>query len=107
VVDAAVVDIVRNYLKEVRGAGIMASRAVLFGSYAKGTAVSDLSDIDVVIIAPEFDPKPDRGLVARLWRARATTDSRIEPIAAGEQQWLQDDESPLLEIARREGIEIK
>jgi hypothetical protein len=31
------------------------------------------------------------------------TDSRIEPIAVGERQWLEDDANPLIEIARREG----
>jgi predicted nucleotidyltransferase len=105
-VDAAVINTIRNYLQQIRSSGIHASRAILFGSYAKGTSLCD-SDIDVRIIAPEFDPQPERGLVGRLWRARATTDSRIEPIAVGEQQWQDNDESALLEIARREGIEVK
>jgi predicted nucleotidyltransferase len=105
-VDAAVLNTIRNYLQEVRTSGIRASRAILFGSYARGASLSD-SDIDVLIIAPEFDPQPERQLVARLWRVRATTDSRIEPIAVGERQWQDNDESPLLEIARREGIEVK
>ncbi len=105
-VDAAVVNTVREYLQEVRRAGIRASRAILFGSHAKGQGQSD-SDIDLLVIAPEFDPRPERELVARLWRARVATDSRIEPIAVGEQQWKQDDGSVLIELARREGLEIK
>jgi predicted nucleotidyltransferase len=105
-VDEAVVDIVQNYLQEVRKAGIRASRAILFGSYAKGEGQAD-SDIDLLIIAPDFDPHPNRELAARLWRARTVTDSRIEPIAVGEQQWQQNDSSILLEVARREGVEIK
>lgn len=105
-VDAAVLNTIRHYLQEVRTSGIRASRAILFGSYARGASLSD-SDIDVLIIAPEFDPRPERQLAARLWRVRATTDSRIEPIAVGERQWQDNDESPLLEIARREGIEVK
>jgi hypothetical protein len=33
----------------------------------------------------------------------ARTDSRIEPVAVGEQQYHQDDSSAIIEIARREG----
>lgn len=104
-VDAAVVNTIRDYLREVRLSGIQASRAILFGSYARGTSLPD-SDIDVLIIAPEFDPQPQRQLAAQLWRVRAKSDNRIEPIAVGEKQWIDNDESPLLEIARREGIEV-
>lgn len=104
-VDAAVIKAIKQYLQEVRKAGIQASRAILFGSHAKGLGQPD-SDIDLLVIAREFDPCPDRALVARLWRARVSADSRIEPIAVGEQQWQKDDSSILIEIARREGIEI-
>ncbi len=38
-----------------------------------------------------------------LWRIAAQTDNRIEPIPCGEQQWLEDDASVIIEIARREG----
>jgi hypothetical protein len=34
------------------------------------------------------------------------THGRVEPIACGERRWLEDRESPIVEIARREGIEI-
>jgi hypothetical protein len=37
-----------------------------------------------------------------LWRLAAQTDSRIEPIPCGERQWLEDDASAIIEIARRE-----
>jgi hypothetical protein len=38
-----------------------------------------------------------------LWRLAARTDNRIEPIPCGERQWLEDDASAIIEIARREG----
>jgi predicted nucleotidyltransferase len=104
-VDAAILSAIRAYLDQVRKAGIHVSRAILFGSHARGQGGPD-SDIDLVVIAPEFDPKPDRELVRRLWRVRATTDSRIEPIAAGVRQWEHEDGSALLELARREGVEV-
>ena len=38
-----------------------------------------------------------------LWRVAARTDSRIEPIPVGQQQYQADDTSTIIEIARREG----
>jgi predicted nucleotidyltransferase len=101
-VDAAIVEAVRKYLAEVCAAGIHARRAVVFGSRVRGDSRPD-SDIDILVIAPEFDRPRDRSLSAVLWRLRASTDFRIEPIGVGERQWTEDDVSPIIEIARREG----
>jgi len=40
-----------------------------------------------------------------LWQLRVTIPEawRIEPIACGERQWIEDDERAIIEIARREG----
>ena len=96
---------VKRYLEAVREAGINATRAVLFGSHARGDA-DEWSDIDIIVIAPEFDESRDDDLVDRLWVLSAHTDSRIEPIACGEREWETDDGRPILEYARREGIVI-
>jgi len=40
---------------------------------------------------PEFDGPYDRHQVDLLWALRASTDSRIEPIAVGERRWREDD----------------
>jgi len=104
-VEPAIVETVQDYLAAVRRAGLQARRAVLFGSYARGENVPD-SDIDILVIAPEFDASHDRRRVDLLWEIRAQTDSRIEPIAVGERQWREDDASAIIEIARREGLEI-
>ena len=96
---------IRRYLQAARDAGIHVQRAVLFGSHAGGHA-DKWSDIDLVVIAPEFDGAADRRLVAKLWELRAFTDSRIEPIPCGEREWETDGGRPILEIARREGITI-
>jgi hypothetical protein len=42
-----------------------------------------------------------------LWHVAADTDSRIEPLPCGEKEWETDDESAIIEIARREGKIIK
>ena len=104
-VDLPVIEAIRRYLGVLPGEGIHASRAVLFGSFARGEA-KETSDIDVVVIAPEFDGLCDRRLVRRLWIARAQADVRIEPIPCGEREWETEGGRPILDIARREGLEI-
>ncbi len=104
-VEPEIVRVIQDYLAAVRRSGLQANRAVLFGSYARGEAQPD-SDIDILVIAPEFDAPYDRTRVDLLWTVRAHTDSRIEPIAVGERQWQEDDARAIIEIARREGQEI-
>jgi hypothetical protein len=105
VVDSAIVKAVQDYLAAVRRTGLQARRAVLFGSHARGDAHAD-SDIDVLVIAPEFDGSYDRAWVDTLWTLRATTDDRIEPLPVGERQWQEDEASMIIEVARREGEDI-
>lgn len=104
-VESAIVRVVQNYLRAVRRAGVQARCAILFGSHARGDAHPD-SDIDILVVAPEFDGPYDPRQADVLWGLRAHTDSRIEPIAVGEHRWREDDASAILEIARREGQEI-
>ena len=75
---------------------------VIFGSQARGNATK-WSDIDLLVVSPEFDMSRDRKKIDGLWHITARTDSRIEPIACGEKQWMEDDSSAIIEIARREG----
>jgi predicted nucleotidyltransferase len=101
----AVVDIVKKYLESLPARGIHAQRAVLFGSHARGTGDQG-SDIDLIVLAPEFDTDKSDDLVSELWLATPEADAPIEPIPCGELEWETDDSQPLYEIARREGIEI-
>jgi len=105
-VERSIEQSIRFYLQAVRDTGIQAKRAILYGSRARGTAGID-SDIDLIVIAPEFDHVPDRGLVERLWQLRARTDHRIEPIPCGESERdAAVTGRAIIEIAHREGIEI-
>lgn len=103
-VEETVIEIVKRYLASLPALGIHACCAVLFGSYVRGKA-DEYSDIDLVVIAPEFDGSREISLIKALWRA-TVTDSRIEPIPCGEQEWETDQGRPILEIARREGVII-
>lgn len=106
-VEPTILKIIQDYLQAVNQAGIQAQQGVLFGSWARGEARPE-SDIDLVVITPQFD-QPNRQLINRLWELRlATSDTwRIEPIACGERQWQDDDSSLILEMARREGQMIQ
>jgi predicted nucleotidyltransferase len=103
-VEEAIIKTIKNYLASSPAFGVNACRAVLFGSYVRGK-VDEYSDIDLVVIAPEFDGSREISLVKALWRA-TVTDSRIEPIPCGEKEWETDGSRPILEIARREGVII-
>ncbi|WP_447971381.1 nucleotidyltransferase domain-containing protein [Nitrospira sp. M1] len=104
-VDPTVVATIQNYLTAAEKQGVRVSQAILFGSYAKGTETTE-SDIDLLVIGPNFDPQPDRNVVGKLWGLRAETDIRIEPIPIGEQRWKNDDSDVIIEVARREGVPI-
>ena len=103
-VEESIVAIIKRYLAQLVSIGIHAQRAVLFGSYALGTA-SEHSDIDLVVIAPEFDASKDISMVKALWHA-TSVDTRIEPIPCGEQEWQKEEGRPILDIARRDGVVI-
>ena len=100
--EQSVLKSVRNYFAALKSRGIMVERVVVFGSQAKGEA-NEWSDIDIMVISPQFDNMKDRNAVNLLWRVAARIDSRIEPIPCGSRQWRNDDSSAIIEIARREG----
>ncbi len=103
-VEETVIGKVKQYLRSLPSFGIHANSAVLFGSFALGCA-DEYSDIDLIVIAPEFDGAREISLIKALWRA-TVADNRIEPIPCGEREWETDGSRPILEIARREGIVI-
>jgi predicted nucleotidyltransferase len=105
-VESAILDAIRRYLAALPAVGIHASKAILFGSSATGRADQD-SDVDLIVIAPEFDGRRDMDTIRDLWETTLLADNRIEPIPCGEREWESGDGRPILEIARREGIVIE
>jgi predicted nucleotidyltransferase len=102
VVDESLVKVVRNYLRKLQDQGIAVRFGVVFGSQATGRA-DEWSDIDLLVVSPQFDVRRSHRDVGLLWRLAARTDSRIEPIPCGERQWNEDRVTPILEVARRLG----
>ncbi len=104
-VNESVLNGVRKYLRALRDQGVAVKFGIVFGSQAIGKA-DTLSDIDLLVVSPRFDDERSREDINMLWRLAARIDNRIEPIPCGERQWLEDDSSAIIEIARREGEEI-
>lgn len=101
-----VIDSIQRYIHAVEEAGLEVSFVVLFGSQALGNT-HKWSDIDLIVVSPHFDGRRLREDTNLLWRTAARTDSRIEPVACGLQQWSDDTSSAIIEIARREGQRIQ
>ncbi len=93
---------VRDYLAAVKKTGISVEFVVVFGSQVNGTC-DEWSDIDLLVVSPQFDGMKGRKKLNLLWHLAASIDSRIEPIPCGLEQWKNDDVSAIIEIARREG----
>ena len=74
--EQSVLTSVRSYLAALTSRGITVERVVVFGSQVKGEA-HEWSDIDILVISPQFDNMKDRNAVNLLWRVAARTDSRI------------------------------
>lgn len=104
-VDESIVRLVRTYLRTLQAHGLPVRYGVVFGSQARGLA-HQWSDIDLVVVSPRFDGPRQREAIDLLWRTSARTDSRIEPVPVGERQWQEDNASPIVEIARREGQRV-
>ncbi|MFQ5652980.1 MAG: nucleotidyltransferase domain-containing protein [bacterium] len=104
--EKSVVEAVRKYLAELVELGIPVQYGILFGSHARDNA-QRWSDIDLLVVSPRYDKAYAREDINLLWRTAARTDSRIEPLPVGSKRWKTDDESTILEVARREGITIR
>jgi predicted nucleotidyltransferase len=104
--DQSIIKSVKKYLNELLKLGIPVQYGILFGSYAQKQTPHQWSDIDVLIISTLYDEKYSREDINLLWKTAAHTDSRIEPVPVGLKRWETDDESTIIEVARREGIRI-
>jgi len=104
-VDSSIVRSVQDYLNSLQREGIVVRFGIVFGSQATDKT-DQWSDIDLLVVSPQFDGPRNRRDVDLLWLLAAKSDSRIEPIPCGERQWDEDDTSAIVEIARREGEPI-
>lgn len=99
-----VIDKVRQYCLLLNSSGITVEKAFLYGSWARGDGREE-SDIDVMIVSPVFDTH-DELMKAKAWRMTENIDLKIEPYTVGLLRFETDNITPLLQIVKKEGIEI-
>lgn len=99
----AVIEAVRRYVRALEEHGIHVKDAILFGSFAKGTAREE-SDIDVALISDAFsgDRFDDR---RRIVPYRRAIDSRIEPMPFRPERFA--DGGNLVDEIKKDGIRIE
>ena len=100
-VEQSVVTAVQNYLTEV-SKRFPVTFGALYGSQTTGKS-NYWSDIDLIVVSKTFDRDYTYDDEADLWRIAGRTDIRIEPIACGEKRWQNEQVSPIILIAKREG----
>lgn len=94
-----------EYVMALSDHGLKITRAIIFGSYARGEN-NDNSDIDLLLVSPEFDRDIDR-YYGLLWKMTKVGDYKIEPVPVGEEYFKLDSGSPIIESAKQEGYELK
>ncbi len=105
-VEKEVINTVVRYLGRVSSEGIPAVAGVIYGSFARGEN-SPESDIDLLVLSPAFDGRKDYEQAETLWEVTYDVDYRIEPIPVGVREFAERQDSPIIAIARREGIVVQ
>jgi len=101
-----IIDIARRYLARLREEHLPVLGLVLYGSYARGDARKD-SDIDVLVL---LENSLTGEQIAEVWKRleymAIGIDSRIETWPVTARRFETEEVSPLIIVARQEGIRI-
>jgi len=97
-----VIAILQTYIYLLRSEGISVDKAFLYGSYLTNTATNE-SDIDLMIVT---DNDTDDYLAGKIWNLTRKVNSRIEPFLVGTKRFYGNDNSPLVDLVKRTGLEI-
>lgn len=94
-----VIEILKKYLFLLQTEGISVDKAFLYGSYLSDSA-RDESDIDLMIVTENDN------LVGKIWSLTKKVNSKIEPYLVGKKRFHSDENSPLIDIVKKTGLEI-
>lgn len=101
---AEVIELLKKYIVLLNSNGIAVYKAFLFGSYSTNTA-TDASDIDVLIVSEKYDDSDDEA-VGKMWKLTRLVSTKIEPFLIGKSKFNTDNNSPLIEQIKRQGVEL-
>lgn len=96
-----IVEILKKYIFVLRSEGITIDKAYLYGSYLSNTA-TDESDIDIMIVTENEDDY----LTGKIWSLTRKVNSKIEPYLVGKERFNYYEDSPLIDLVKRTGLEI-
>ena len=97
-----VIALLKTYIYLLRSEGISIDKAFLFGSYLSDTATAE-SDIDLMIVT---ENENDDFLAGKIWKLTRKVNSKIEPFLVGTNRFNSNDNSPLVDLVKRTGLEI-
>ena len=96
-----IVDMLKRYIFILRSEGITVDKAYLYGSYLSNTASAD-SDIDVMIVTE----KEDDYEIGKIWNLTRKVNTKIEPYLVGKSRFVDSQNSPLIDLVKRTGLQI-
>lgn len=97
-----VIAILRTYIYLLRAEGISVDKAFLYGSYLSNNATND-SDIDLMIVT---ENENNDYLAGKIWNLTKKVNSKIEPFLVSTDRFYSNDNSPLVDLVKRTGLEI-
>ena len=97
-----IIEILRKYIYLSRAEGISVDKAFLYGSYLSNTETND-SDIDLMIVT---ENESDDYIAGKIWSLTQKVNSKIEPYLVGTNRFYNNDNSPLIDLVKRTGLEI-
>jgi len=102
--DKRIIEIVKSFINDLKHKGVFCDEVYLFGSQLKGVA-KETSDIDVLLISPQFDEE-DEEILAKIWFSKIRTENRIEPILITPSLFNEENHSPLISMIKETGFLI-
>ncbi len=100
----SIIEVLKRYIQLLRNEGVRIDKAFLYGSYLTGNQTEE-SDIDLMLVSDQFDVSNDL-LAGKIWALTRNVNSRIEPYMVGSKRFENDQISPILQIVKKEGLEI-
>ena len=100
-----IADLIARYCVQLGKMGIRVERALLFGSYARGVE-REGSDIDVLIVSPDFSALNMRERLEYLGTAAARLWQPIEALACTPDELAHAEPATLLEEIVRTGVRV-
>jgi len=96
-----IIEILRKYIDVLRSEGIAIDKAYLYGSYLSNNTSED-SDIDIMIVTDSEDDYT----TGKIWSLTKKVNSKIEPYLVVKGRFIDNDNSPLIDLVKRTGLEI-